>query len=258
MLWSCCAAEAESSCVFPNPAGAFGSESISGVQVFPTLLGAASHEAHTEYIGGLPAGAKVEHSVGRPGTPSEFDFFSATTYQQGVAREGGGVERTPQSPAQSPATLAIKERWQRCLAAQGDGAPVTRAALEIARIDDFLPSAATGRACVCFNEATGQRSEAVYHVDGSNARVIVQAFSESGARDVLVPIGAIEDIYTISDGDDCFAPKLIAALAPEERERLFLLVFAQGSDDALQSLCLLEKSSEDRDKLLDLLRILCQ
>jgi len=126
-----------------------------------------------------------------------------------------------------------------------------------AAFDDFLPSAARGRACPFLNEETGKRGDAIYSVDGETAEIHIHVTQEGTPRDIAFPIHTIEDIYQIEDGDECFAPTLLASLAPEERSRLFVIVFLLEAQSTPQAVCLLEESSQARDTLLELLRLLC-
>merc|ERR1739838_711912 len=98
---------------------------------------------------------------------------------------------------------------------------------------------------------------AVYWVDGETAEIHIQVTQEENMRNIVFPIHTIEDIYQIEDGDDCFAPALLASLAPEERPRLLVIVFSLEAHCAPQAVCLLEESSQARDTLLELLRLLC-
>jgi hypothetical protein len=79
---------------------------------------------------------------------------------------------------------------------------------------------------------------------------------------LVCPLGKVEDVYTFAeDGEEPFPPAVLAALRPEERERLVMVVYCD--QEALSKakrqirFCLLEESAESLQVFLECMRLLC-
>lgn len=94
-----------------------------------------------------------------------------------------------------------------------------------------------------------------YHIDRSLEHLFIVPIRNPGCAEVVCPIAAILDIYSVGDdGEHCFPPEVLSSLAEEEKALLLMVVYHwQGRNAAF---CLLEESQESRDKFLDAARIL--
>jgi len=126
-----------------------------------------------------------------------------------------------------------------------------------ALVNSFAKRAVRGCPCEYVREGTGERLVTQYRIDKSLEYLIIVTPNEQQSHEVLCPIAAIQDIYSmIEDGEGCFPPEVVRVLKPAETPLLLMVVYRTGSDK-LYRFCLMAESSESRDIFLECLRILC-
>jgi len=146
-----------------------------------------------------------------------------------------------------------------------------------ALVNSFAKRAVRGCPCEYVREGTGERLVTQYRIDksleyliivtpndcagdapaGRETEVAPLANQEQQSHEVMCPIAAIQDIYSlIEDGEGCFPPEVVHVLKPVETPLLLMVVYRTGSDK-LYRFCLMAESSESRDIFLECLRILC-
>eukprot|EP00445_Apocalathium_hangoei_P089288 CAMPEP_0204222746 /NCGR_PEP_ID=MMETSP0361-20130328/82414_1 /ASSEMBLY_ACC=CAM_ASM_000343 /TAXON_ID=268821 /ORGANISM="Scrippsiella Hangoei, Strain SHTV-5" /LENGTH=286 /DNA_ID=CAMNT_0051188403 /DNA_START=45 /DNA_END=903 /DNA_ORIENTATION=- len=126
-----------------------------------------------------------------------------------------------------------------------------------ALVNSFAKRAVRGCPCEYVREGTGERLVTQYRIDKSLEYLIIVTPNEQQSHEVMCPIAAIQDIYSlIEDGEGCFPPEVVHVLKPVETPLLLMVVYRTGSDK-LYRFCLMAESSESRDIFLECLRILC-
>lgn len=117
-------------------------------------------------------------------------------------------------------------------------------------------SAAKGKRCTFVSARTGARAAAEYVVDVDALQLVVRMSGRDGRSELAAcPVMAIEDIFTIDDGEDCFPIEVLQSLTPEEKDGLFMVVHARDDLSAdVTHLCLVEASRSARDDLLEYLK----
>merc|ERR1719210_1985213 len=118
----------------------------------------------------------------------------------------------------------------------------------------FVASTSKRRVCTLLSEKHVRRMAATYTVDSERRRLVVTMVSDFGAAEIVCPTADIEDIYTIDDGADCFEQAVMAAISPDEHDRLLLIVCRSTSSGEQRCVNLLEESAHGRDRLLDLMQ----
>jgi uncharacterized FlaG/YvyC family protein len=124
---------------------------------------------------------------------------------------------------------------------------------------DFVKTALKGTACVCIQEV-GERMTASYSLDKDLTKLVVRAKRDHGGELVReCPISQIKDVYSIAhDGESPFAAPVLAAIHPEERDRVLMLVCDLSPKDPNQlQICLVLDTVESRDTFLECLRMIC-
>ncbi|CAK9069383.1 Uncharacterized protein SCF082_LOCUS34750 [Durusdinium trenchii] len=127
-----------------------------------------------------------------------------------------------------------------------------------ALLKDFAKSATNaGCPCVYFKEGTWERADrALYRMDNLLQTLMLISGQGPQQLEVTCPITAIEDIYCMAeDGPSYFPPEVVAALTPEEKEQLLMIVFSDA-DAKFVRLCLAQESRQSRDDFLECMRIL--
>jgi hypothetical protein len=129
------------------------------------------------------------------------------------------------------------------------------------KIRDFAKKAVKGCPCAILSKSTGGRQQGEYFFDERLEHLIVaparSMWGSSKEPTDRINIGTIQDIYVIEDGEDCFPREILATLRPAERELVFVVVYSRGGERGTATCCLLEKTRECRDALLECLRVLC-
>mmetsp|Transcript_64164 Transcript_64164/g.165172 ORF Transcript_64164/g.165172 Transcript_64164/m.165172 type:complete len:191 (+) Transcript_64164:74-646(+) len=132
------------------------------------------------------------------------------------------------------------------------GKPMMQTALDM-----FARKAVAGCTCAFLVEHSGERYDAKYSVDSSLQRMRLDLLEAGGPFEgVSWRTTAIQDIYLIDDGEDCFPPAVLSKVPSKERERLVMMAYLTDPGD-VQHACLLLDSIDSRDALMESLRIIC-
>lgn len=158
------------------------------------------------------------------------------------------------SHAPSPAGEKAVQRAVAGNVGEGEGADGARESERLkVMVKSFVAKALKGSPCTCF--AMGERVKTYYVVDKSLRNLIVLDMAGSSGRQIVCPIMAIVDIYTVGDdGMDVFPPEVATNLKPAERELLFMVVFRDLNK--LYRFCLLEESLDGRVMFAEAMKIL--
>jgi len=121
-------------------------------------------------------------------------------------------------------------------------------------LDSFAKRATKGCPSTYLDGRRGARTDALYRIDRSLRHLTVLAKDD---RRVVAecPIKDIQDIYLLSDGEECFPPEVVKRVKPDERDLLVMIVHGGGHEKTL-GFCVLEESLESRDELLECMRLL--
>lgn len=154
------------------------------------------------------------------------------------ARRGGGGQRRHEGPPASTPSRSSKEaekvRLQRL-------------------VNSFVKKAVAGCPCTYLDEATQEQTVTTYRIPKNLESLSVVSPLDNSQAMFACRIGDIQDVYShFEDGEQCFNPKVVAGLRPEERDLLLMVVCRDG-----RRLNIVEESHESRDTLLECLRILC-
>mmetsp|Transcript_146639 Transcript_146639/g.372139 ORF Transcript_146639/g.372139 Transcript_146639/m.372139 type:complete len:205 (+) Transcript_146639:95-709(+) len=173
--------------------------------------------------------------------------------EEGPSTTTSGVSELEEFVLRRPTLLTSKRGGGM---AEGVSAPESKQ--QITAVDtlaDLTSSFSRSRRCKHLCESTAARAEAEYFVDEDLGHLVVRVKTTGGAGrqpdTIVCPLGSIEDIYTVDDGEDCFPSHIIESLTPQEKEGLFLIVCTPPSHDVEPSgIYLLEASKSARDGLL--------
>jgi len=120
-------------------------------------------------------------------------------------------------------------------------------------VKTFAKRALQGVTCVYIEATSGARYETKYKIDKKLQTLIIVAPPGAPFSDITCPIIDIEEIRIDKRGDDqrtLFPPVVMSSLQDEERQRLLMVVHAQGN------FCLLDFSAESRENFLTSMHIL--
>eukprot|EP00435_Cladocopium_sp_Y103_P033810 s1924_g8.t1 len=121
---------------------------------------------------------------------------------------------------------------------------------------DFAQKAVKGCPCVYFKEGTSERSVARYRMDRLLETLMLVNGQDPNQLEVSCPVVAIQDIYTmVEDGPSHFPPEVVAALKPEEKDHLLMIVFKDASQK-FAHLCIAQESKQSCEDFLECMRIL--
>lgn len=119
-------------------------------------------------------------------------------------------------------------------------------------VNDFVKSAVPGQPCTFLDAAEDTRTASIYRVT-KNLLSFYVVEAEGTKVKFKCQIAEIQDVYSFSaDGSASFDPVVVEMASEQDRELLLLVVCMDGS-----RLYMLETSPEQRDTLLECLRILC-
>jgi len=94
-----------------------------------------------------------------------------------------------------------------------------------------------------------------YVIDKSLRNLIVLDMAGTRGQQIVCPIMAIVDIYTVADdGIDVFPPDVVKILKPSEKDLMFMVVFSESGK--LYRFCLVAESIDARVMLAEAVKIL--
>lgn len=124
-------------------------------------------------------------------------------------------------------------------------------------VNAFVRNAAKGCPCTYLKEVSGERSVTRYFLDKRLEHLVVVAAHDTTVAEVRCPIGAIQDIYCLTeDGVGVFPAKVVQPLTQEEQQLLLMVVY-RSDRGGTHRFCLLLDTPDSRDNFLECLRILC-
>ena len=124
-------------------------------------------------------------------------------------------------------------------------------------LQDFAKKTVQGCPCVYFKEGTSERSLTRYRMDRLLETLMLMNGQDPGQLELSCPVTAIQDIYTmVEDGPSPFPPEVVAALQPEEKDQLLMIVFNDADQKGAHHLCMAQESAKSRDDFLECMRIL--
>merc|ERR1719221_921369 len=89
----------------------------------------------------------------------------------------------------------------------------------------FARRAVQGVRCSYVDPERGAQMPATYCVDKRLQKLIVT--TEFG-QETMCELGAIQEVYSVDDGEQRFSPHVLEVLGRDNRERLILLEYAGG------------------------------
>lgn len=123
-------------------------------------------------------------------------------------------------------------------------------------LHQFAQKAVKGCPCVYFKEGTSERCQSRYRMDRLLETLMLVNGQDPGQLEISCPVIAIQDIYTMAeDGPGHFPPEVVAALKPEEKDQLLMIVFRDATQK-FAHLCIAQESKQSCDEFLECMRIL--
>lgn len=201
------------------------------------------------------------------------DFDDAITNVRGgalgrpvlLSREGEGMAQKQQKQGKAVAVTADFVLTDEPKAQQPATTTEETKEAEKARLKkllyDFIKRSTAGIPCIWVQNRGDQieRVNGWYSLDAAMAKLTVQGIGSEPTESTFT-LPQIKDLYSIeADGEDCFPASVLAAVQPDERERLLMLIYCDDDVDKYhdECVCLLVESIEAREAFLECLKLLC-
>lgn len=123
---------------------------------------------------------------------------------------------------------------------------------------DFLRNAWKGMPCIYIEEQTGQRHSTRYFLDKQLSYLVVAGASgEASVPNVRCPIGVVQDLFTIDDGQEMFPEKVLGLCTQNELAMILMVSLnVEKSGSGPSKFCIIADSAADRDTFLDCMTVL--